>query len=91
MNAATATLSLFLATRVLRPAQPAQVLCQAVAPTRLDGGPYAGEVRRSGGPYRFCEDGQTHDYFDVELESGSLLRLRHDLDQGSWFVDAVYD
>ncbi len=91
MNAATATLSLFLATRVLRPAQPAQVLCQAVAPTRLDGGPYAGEVRRSGGPYRFCEGGQTHDYFDVELESGSLLRLRHDLDQGSWFVDAVYD
>ena len=91
VSAAAATLSLFLATRVLRPAQPAQVLCQAAAPTRLDGGPYVGEVRRSGGPYRLCDDGRTRDYFDVELDSGSLLRLRHDLDEGGWFVDAVYD
>jgi protein ImuB len=91
LSAASASLSLFLATRVLRPAQPAQVICQAAAPTRLAGGLYAGEVRRSGGPYRLCDEGQTRDYFDVELESGSLLRLRHDLDRGDWFVDAVYD
>lgn len=90
-STASATLSVFLATRVLRPAQPTQVLCQAAAPTRLDGGSYVGDVRRSGGPYRFCDDGHTRDYFDVELDSGSLLRLRHDLDEGGWFVDAVYD
>lgn len=80
-----------LSSRVLRPALPASVTCQAAAPVRLDGPRFAGQVRRSGGPYRFCEDGLTHDYFDIELDGGSLLRLRHDLDAGSWFVDAVYD
>lgn len=89
--AAQATLSVFLATRVLRPAQPAQVVCQAASPARLEGGLFVGDVRRSGGPYRFGDDGRTRDYFDVELDSGSLLRLRHDLDAGRWFVDAVYD
>lgn len=80
-----------LSSRVLRPAQPAAVTCQAAAPVRLDGPRYAGDIRRSGGPYRLCEDGRTHDYFDIELDGGSLLRLRHDVDVGSWFVDAVYD
>lgn len=80
-----------LSSRVLRPAPPAAVICEAAAPVRLDGPRFAGEIRRRGGPYRFCEGGLTHDYFDIELDGGSLLRLRHDVDVGHWFIDAVYD
>ncbi|HNN96444.1 MAG TPA: hypothetical protein PKI03_29420 [Pseudomonadota bacterium] len=80
-----------LSTHVLRPALPASVSCRADTPVRLEGPRFVGEVRRTGGPYRFCQDGQTHDYFDIELDAGPLLRLRHDLNTDGWFIDAVYD
>lgn len=80
-----------LASRVLRPAQPATVTCDVAMPTFVQGERFCGAIRRAGGPYRLRADNQTRDYFDVELDGGKLLRLRHDVEPGRWYIDAIYD
>jgi protein ImuB len=88
---AVAAPTLLLAPRLLRPPPQVAVSCQADLPTSLAHGRRRDAVRRAGGPYRLRDVRGLRDYYDVELTSGDLLRLFHDLDADRWFLDAVYD
>ncbi len=55
-----------------------------------------GRVRNAAGPWRIFgewwgESRFARDYWDVELSDGGVYRLYHNLPDGSWFVDGVYD
>jgi protein ImuB len=83
--------------RALRPPRRARVRGQHpehVAP--LEDGFTGGRVLNRAGPWRFFGEwwGETpfaRDYYDVELSDGGVYRLYHNLEDGSWYVDGVYD
>lgn len=68
------------------PALPLQALLRAVPELRgapVGSGPYRVRVGLGAPVLR--------DYYDVELEEGTLLRLYQDLASASWCIEAVYD
>lgn len=96
-----AAASACLAAQILRPPRPVQVerrdgallaisaLASSAAAARGD---LSGPIVHASGRYRLRgEPGAPRDYFDVELASGELLRLYHELTTDRWFIDARYD
>lgn len=56
----------------------------------------AGSVRVASGPWHleeawWSEEPVSRDYWDLELSSGGLYRVYHDVEKGEWFADGVYD
>jgi protein ImuB len=90
-----------LAQRALRPPRPVRVRGhqspEHVAPLEPGRAGFAGgRVLSRAGPWRLFGEwwGETRfarDYYDVELSDGGVYRLYHNLEDGSWFVDGIYD
>lgn len=86
-----------LAVRALRPPVSAQVRLNRGQPSWLQSSVARGVVVRAAGPWRTSgrwwsqAERFAFDTFDVWLECGTLLRLRHDLLRKVWQIDAIYD
>lgn len=86
-----------LALRALRPPLPARVRCRAGRPTFLESALARGAVVRCAGPWRTTgrwwsrEERFALDHYELEIEDGTLLRLRYDHLARSWAVDGLYD
>ena len=51
---------------------------------------------RHAGPWRLFgewwgDSRFARDYFDVELSDGAVYRVYHNQEDGTWFVDGLYD
>ena len=86
-----------LALRALRPPVVAQVRVRAQRPEWVRSAIASGQVVRSAGPWRITGGWWSHegrfafDSFDVQLDDGTVARLRLDHLQRVWQIDAVYD
>ncbi len=85
------------ALRQLRPAVPAQVRLRAGLPSQVTSAIGRGDVVALAGPWRttggwWSREGRfAYDSFDVQIDDGTLLRLRLDHLQKCWEIDAIYD
>jgi protein ImuB len=80
--------------RRFRPPWPVRVLCEAGAPTRLEGGRLAGGIRAALGPWRCTGEWWTPqawavETWQVELEAGGLYQLART--DGGWCVEGMLD
>jgi protein ImuB len=84
-----------LALRVFRPPLAASVKFASGHPAWIAAQRIQGEVAMAAGPWRtsggWWEDAWDRDEWDVELRSGELYRIHHDLRVRSWFVGGMYD
>ena len=85
-----------MALRALRPPRPVRVSTRADAPARVELDGRSLGVLRQAGPWRLFGEWWgdrcfARDYFDVELSNGGIYRLYHNLQNGTWLVDGVYD
>ncbi len=86
-----------LALRALRPPVPARVRCRAGRPAFLESALARGAVVHCAGPWRTTggwwsrEQRFALDHYDLEVEDGTLLRLRYDHLARSWAIDGLYD
>lgn len=83
--------------RALRPPAPARVRLAGGRPAFLHSAVASGEILGAAGPWRMSghwwneRERFAFDYFDVEVEDASVLRLRFDWVKKRWQIDAIYD
>jgi protein ImuB len=86
-----------LAVRALRPPVPAQVWLRSGRPERIRSAIANGDVVHVAGPWRTtggwwtAEQRFAYDHFDVQIEDGTMARLRFDHVRKRWELDAIYD
>ena len=83
--------------RALRPPVPARVRLARGIPSFLHSAVASGEIVGAAGPFRIsghwwneCER-FAFDYFDIQVENASVLRLRFDWKTKCWQIDGIYD
>jgi protein ImuB len=83
--------------RALRPPVAAAVEIQAALPSHIRSAITSGNVVNASGPWRTTgrwwseRERFALDHYDVQVEDGTLLRLRFDWIQKIWQIDALYD
>ena len=85
-----------MALRALRPPRPVRVRLHGDHPREIELDERPLRVLRHAGPWRLFGEWWgdrrfARDYFDVELSDGGVYRLYHCREDGSWFVDGLYD
>lgn len=85
-----------MALRALRPPRPAVVHTLGSRPAQLELDGRTLRVLRHAGPWRLFgewwgDSRFARDYFDVELSDGAVYRVYHNQEDGTWFVDGLYD
>jgi protein ImuB len=83
--------------RALRPPVPARVWLRGGRPERIRSAVANGDVVHVAGPWRTTggwwatEQRFAYDHFDVQIDDGTMARLRFDHVRKRWELDAVYD
>jgi protein ImuB len=85
-----------MALRALRPPRTARVRQRDERPASVELDGQGLRVLRCAGPWRLFgewwgDSRFARDYFDVELSDGGVYRIYHNLQDGSWYVDGLYD
>jgi protein ImuB len=85
-----------LSLRRFRPPKYAQVILANERPARISSSAASGAVVTAKGPWKTSGDwwrdtAWNRDEWDIEVTSGGLYRLYHEIDTSRWFVEGSYD